>query len=205
MKEHFSRKYAPNTRETVRREAVHEFQKLGLIVRNPNDPSRAVNSPKNRFMSTDPVLHLIRSYGNTSWIRSLERYLSHAPALSNLRPSERDMVLIPVTLPGGKSVKLSAGGQNDLLKKIIEEFCSRFAPGGVVLHLGDAERKQLHLDTAYLERLGLTFDEHGHKGAGVAILLHALPKEGEVPNADLARAVTRQARFTANPSWHTKS
>lgn len=42
-------------------------------------------------------------------------------------------------------------------------------------------------------------------GEGVAVLLHALTKEGKIPNADLTRAVTRQARFEANPRRHTKS
>ncbi len=40
-----------------------------------------------------------------------------------------------------------------LIKAVVEQFCARFAPGGVVLGIGDTENKFLHLDANYLERL----------------------------------------------------
>ena len=43
------------------------------------------------------------------------------------------MVLIPVRLPNGTELKITAGGQNVLVKKIVEDFCPRFTPGGVVI------------------------------------------------------------------------
>lgn len=51
---------------------------------------------------------------------------------------------------------LSPGGQNPLIKEVIEEFCQRFVPGGTVIYIGDAENKFLHLDEEYLEKLGVT-------------------------------------------------
>src|SRR5213593_836193 len=61
----------------------------------------------------------------------------------------------PVKLPSGETVTLSPGGQNPLIKQIIEEFCPRFAPGATVVYIGDAESKFLHLEAAYLEGLGV--------------------------------------------------
>jgi hypothetical protein len=58
-------------------------------------------------------------------------------------------------LPNGESVTLSPGGQNPLIKLVIEEFCSRFAPGATVVYIGDAENKFLHLDAVYLKNLGV--------------------------------------------------
>jgi len=43
---HYAKKYAPNTRETVRRQTVHQFLQATLIVSNPDKPSRPTNSPK---------------------------------------------------------------------------------------------------------------------------------------------------------------
>jgi adenine-specific DNA-methyltransferase len=54
-----------------------------------------------------------------------------------LQPKEREMALLPVKLPSGMKVSLTAGGQNELVKKIIEEFCPRFTPGGIIAYLGD--------------------------------------------------------------------
>ena len=62
------------------------------------------------------------------------------------------------TLPDGRELELTAGGQNDLVKKIVEEFCPRFTPGGVVVYVGDTGDKQRHIEARYLERLGAEMD-----------------------------------------------
>lgn len=43
---HYAKDYKPNTRETVRRQTMHQFVQAGLARYNPDDPSRAVNSPR---------------------------------------------------------------------------------------------------------------------------------------------------------------
>ena len=161
FRDQFGREYAPNTRETVRRFTVHQFVQLGLIVANPDDPLRPVNSPANRYQVAPTLLKLVRSYGSTSWRTSLAAFVATATALARLRPKERDMTLVPVKLPSGRRVSLSAGGQNELVKKIIEEFCPRFTPGGIVVYLGDTGQKQRHVEAGYLDRLGVKIDEHG--------------------------------------------
>lgn len=45
-----------------------------------------------------------------------------------------------------------------LMKAVIERFCPAFAPGGVVLYIGDTENKFVHLETASLAALGVTLD-----------------------------------------------
>src|SRR5260370_37433652 len=39
-------RYAPNTRETIRDEAVKHFVEAGMLIRNPDNPSRPTNSAK---------------------------------------------------------------------------------------------------------------------------------------------------------------
>ena len=51
------------------------------------------------------------------------------------------MQRIPVTLHSGVSFKLSPGGQNVLVKQIIDEFAERFTPSGEVLYIGDTDEK----------------------------------------------------------------
>ena len=46
-------------------------------------------------------------------------------------------------------------GERALIKRIVEEMCPRFVAGGMILYIGDAEDKFLHLDTDYLQRLGV--------------------------------------------------
>ncbi|MGF9648911.1 BsuBI/PstI family type II restriction endonuclease [Pseudarthrobacter oxydans] len=56
---------------------------------------------------------------------------------------------------------LGAGGQNVLLKSMAEEFCSRFTPGGQVLHIGDADQKLGVFQQEDLAALGVEPNLHG--------------------------------------------
>jgi phage-related protein len=40
-------------------------------------------------------------------------------------------------------------------------------------------------------------------GRGLAVLAHAITKEGEVPDADIDRAVRRRKAFASNAAVHT--
>ena len=44
--EHYGKDYAPNTRETFRRQTMHQFCEAGLALCNPDKLDRPVNSPK---------------------------------------------------------------------------------------------------------------------------------------------------------------
>ena len=161
FKKHFRKEYAPNSRETVRRFTVHQFVQMGLVQANPDDPGRPVNSPDNRYRVAPTLLKLAREFGTSSWDQSLKHFLMSGGGVLRLKPRERTMELIPVNLPDGRKLKLTAGGQNELVKKIIEEFCPRFTPGGVLVYVGDTGDKERHIQTDYLEHLGLVLDRHG--------------------------------------------
>lgn len=170
FRDEFGKEYAPNTRETVRRFTVHQFVQMGMVLANPDDRHRPVNSPANRYQIAPALLKLARKFGSPAWPESLAAYVASAGALGRLQPRERDMALVAVRLPSGKKVPLTAGGQNELVKKIIEDFCPRFTPGGIVVYLGDTGQKQRHVEAGYLERLGVEIDEHG-KMPDVVVLL----------------------------------
>lgn len=160
FRDHFGVTYAPNTRETVRRFTIHQFVQMGLVIPNPDNPRRPVNSPNNRYQVETGLLKLIRNYGKDEWGKTLKAYLEGAKKLKRLQAKEREMVLIPIRLPDGSEVKITAGGQNTLIKQIIEEFCPRFTPGGSVVYLGDAGDKFRIYEREFLEKLGNVIDEH---------------------------------------------
>jgi adenine-specific DNA-methyltransferase len=161
FKEHYGVTYAPNTRETVRRQTVHQFVQLGLVIPNPDNYTRPINSPKTRYQIEPTTLKLIRSFGTDLWSKGLQAYIETVETLKQLHPKQREMQLIPVTLPSGEQVTLSPGGQNLLIKDVIEQFCPRFTPSGAVVYLGDAEQKLKGHELEYLQQLGIYIDEHG--------------------------------------------
>lgn len=159
--EHYGKQYAPNTRETVRRPTVHQFLDAALVVANPDDPDRPINSPKTVYQIDPDALEVLRYYGTDQWQPKLRRYLSSVDTLKKRYAQERKMARIPVELAPGKAITLSPGGQNVLVERIIKEFCPLFTPGGKMIYVGDTDEKFAYFDEEALSELGVTFDSHG--------------------------------------------
>lgn len=156
--EAYGNRYAPNTRETIRDDAVKFFVEEGLLLRNPDDPNRPTNSGKTVYQIEPTALSVLRLLGSHEWTSALQKYLASREALKHELARKRDLARVPVTLPDGSQVALSPGGQNPLIQTTIEQFCPAFAPGGTVLYIGDAENKFVHLEAAGLAALGVTLD-----------------------------------------------
>ncbi len=184
----YGKRYKPNTRETVRRQTVHQFLDAGLVVINPDDTSRPTNSPNSVYQIEAGALKLLRSFEGQAWEKGLTAYLSSTTSLRQKYASERQLKRIPLKVSGGKQIALSAGGQNVLVEQIVSEFCERFAPGGRVIYVGDTDNKFAHCDEPALKRLGLALDPHGkmpdvivhHSRKGWLLLIEAVTSHGPV-------------------------
>ena len=151
-------RYAPNTRETIRDDAVKFFVEEGLLLRNPDQPSRPTNSGKTVYQIEPAALALLRAAGTLEWTLALKEYLTSRESLKHEIIRKRALTRVPVTFPNGSQVALSPGGQNPLIKAVIEKFCPAFAPAGIVLYIGDTENKFVHLESDGLSALGVTLD-----------------------------------------------
>lgn len=159
--EHYGKEYAPNTRETVRRQTVHQFVQAALVVPNPDKPTRGTNSPKTVYQIEPSALKLLREFGNPQWKRDLEEYARSRKALRRVYERERAMHRIPVRLIGHREIRLSPGAHNALVKRIIDEFCPLYTPGAQVIYVGDTQEKWVYFDAAALKALGVNVGEHG--------------------------------------------
>lgn len=83
FEQHYGKKYAPNTRETVRRQTVHQFMQAALIVANPDKPSRPTNSPRAVHQIEPSVLKLLRGFGKPGWTGYLKNYLQTVNTLKS--------------------------------------------------------------------------------------------------------------------------
>ncbi len=156
--EAYGKRYAENTRETIRDDAVKYFVEEGLLLRNPDRPDRPTNSGKTVYQIEPTALALLRKVGTLAWSPALKKYLATREVLKHEIARKRELARVPVILPDGSKVAMSPGGQNPLIKAIIEEFCPAFAPGGVVLYIGDTENKFVHLEADGLAALGVSLD-----------------------------------------------
>lgn len=160
MAEMYGKVYKPNTRETVRRFTVHQFIDAGLVIINP-DKYRPPNSPKTVYEIEPSALELLRTYGTDEWEVNLKTYLSSVETLTKRYAQERQMARIPVQIAEGKTITLSPGGQNELVKAIVEEFASLYTPGGKLIYVGDTDEKWAYFDETALGKLGVAVDAHG--------------------------------------------
>jgi hypothetical protein len=159
--EHYEKKYAPNTRETFRRQTMHQFIAAGLVLYNPDKPDRSVNSPKAVYQIEPATLALIRCFGTKQWPAKLAAYLTEHQTLIAQYARERKHNLIPVVIAPDKTIALSPGEHSELIRAIIEDFAPRFAPGSVLVYAGDTGDKWGYFDKALLANLGVEVDAHG--------------------------------------------
>jgi BsuBI/PstI restriction endonuclease domain/BsuBI/PstI restriction endonuclease HTH domain len=155
---HYGVRYAPNTRETIRDEAVKFFVELGLLLRNPDQPDRPTNSGNTVYQIEPHALALLQSYGTATWLMRLAAYTQTRSSIQAELQRTRQSTRVPVSFPDGRTLSLSAGGQNPLIKAVVEHFASIFTPGGTIVYLGDTETKFLHLDANYLAKLGINLN-----------------------------------------------
>lgn len=161
MREHYGKHYKPNTRETVRRQTMHQFVLAGIALYNPDDPARPVNSPATVYRVSPHALALFKTYGRAGWAKRLATYRSDVQSLADRFARERDMERIPVQLADGREIRLSPGEHSALIRDIIHEFAPRFAPGSVLIYAGDTGEKMVNFDRERLAALGVAVDNHG--------------------------------------------
>jgi adenine-specific DNA-methyltransferase len=161
FEEHYGKKYAPNTREKVRRQTVHQFLDAGIVSINPDDPQRPTNSPYAVYQIEPGVLKLLRSYGTPEWEKGLKTYLSSVDTLKKKYAREREMRRIPIRIGRGKTITLSPGGQNVLIERIIADFCQYFVGGGQLVYVGDTDEKWAYFDEPLLRSLDVDIEPHG--------------------------------------------
>lgn len=160
VNDNYGKNYAPNTRETFRRNVLHQFVQARIVDYNPDSPNLPVNSPKAHYAIAKEILEVVKTYKTKKWKTALENFILTVGRLSEVYLKERDLTQIPVNLSNGKILKLSAGKHNEVQAAIIEKFAPRFANGGMLLYLGDTAKKDLYLDKKTLKNLGIPIDQH---------------------------------------------
>jgi hypothetical protein len=182
--------YAENTRESLRKYSVKQLVEAGVLLHNPDDPSRSVNSSKNCYQVDELALALFKQYGTSNWNAALADYLVQKPSLIKSFESHRKMNRLTVKIKKGKKIKISKGTHSDLIKAIIEEFAERFIPGGELVYIGDTGKKFGYFDESLLTSLGVKVDPHGKmpdviiyfKEKNWLILVEAVTSSGPVDN-----------------------
>lgn len=157
----YGREYAPNTRETFRRQTLHQFVEGGLCLYNPDEPNRPVNSPKACYQIAPDLLRVLRTYGSSKWDEQLVEWLKGRVTLTAQYAKARDMEMIPLRIEETTEIRLSPGAHSELIRDVVEEFGPRFVPGAEVIYLGDTGAKEDFFKRERLKELGVVVDRKG--------------------------------------------
>lgn len=147
--------YAENSRETFRKQALHQFRTAALV----EDNGKATNSSNYRYRLTKETFQLLRVRDTIEWEVSLRRFQHYHPSLVETYASKRKMIMMPVKI-NGQDFSFSPGKHNELQKAIIEEFAPRFAPDSECLYVGDTIEKDLVKNVEKLTKLGFEITLH---------------------------------------------
>jgi hypothetical protein len=161
IRDHYKKTYAPNTRETVRRQTMHQFVAAGIVLYNPDRPDRPVNSPAAVYRIEPGALTLLRSFDTRAWHKNLTAYLVERQTLVARYARERKQNLVPVQIAPDQKINLSPGEHSELIRAIIENFAPRFVPGAELIYAGDTGEKWGYFDAVVLAKLGVNVDTHG--------------------------------------------
>jgi len=156
----YQKEYAPNTRETFRRQVLHQLVQARIADYNPDNPKLPVNSPNAHYAITHSALGAIKTFRTRNWNKAVEKFKSEVGELSKRYKKERRQILVSVKLSNGKTIKLSAGKHNEVQAAIIHNFATRFAKEGIIVYMGDTAKKNLYIDEKALRELKIPIDQH---------------------------------------------
>lgn len=159
IRTNYGKDYKPNTRETIRKDTIHQFRDAGIILSNDDNQELPTNSPRYSYKVSSEVLDLVRHFGSTSWADKLVEFLDAHETLIEKYSNKRELTRIPIKVDE-QLLSFSPGDHNILQKAIIEEFASRFAQNSKVLYLGDTENKYIIKDDEKLSSLGISLTDH---------------------------------------------
>ncbi len=161
INESYKKDYKENTRETLRKDTLHQFVESAIAERNQtgNVPT---NSPKYRYCLTAEMLNLIKKYDSThnkEWQTSVDNFILKNGTLREKYRQRRDTDRISTEI-NGLEYSFSSGAHNELQREIIEKFIPTFVPKSEMLYVGDTEKKDLVKKADKLRELGIILTDH---------------------------------------------
>ena len=162
-KKNYRERLSSGSYDDVRRKDLAVLVDAGLVARSAKDAAADINDGTRGYALTHEAVTLLRAFNTVVWEGALSKFRQEQGGIRDRLAKSREMQKVPVTLPGGVSLKLSPGPHNELQKAIIDEFLPRFARGARVLYVGDTENKSLAVDESGLRAIGMPVPKRGDR------------------------------------------
>ena len=160
-KEYYNKIYAPNSRETFRRFSTHQLVQAGIVLYNPDEPNRPVNSPKAVYQISPAALKVIKTFGTSDFESLLSDFIQNQSTLAAQYAHEREMNMVSVKIKKNHMIQISPGKHSELIRDIIEQLAPRFLPNSTLIYVGDTGEKWGYYDQELAGNLLFNVQEHG--------------------------------------------
>ena len=161
IRQNYGKSYAPNSRETIRRQTIHQFVQAGIALHNPDQPDRPVNSPRSVYQIEPSCLAVLQEFDSSEFEKAIREFNDNRETLASKYAMEREMEMVPLSIADEEEVLLSPGIHSELIQAVWHEFGPRFVPGGQLVYAGDTGAKLGYFDEETLGSLGVSIDNHG--------------------------------------------
>lgn len=208
---YFGENISSGSYDDIRRKDLLYLVEAGIVLNSSEFDTQATNNPTRGYALNPLFAKLLRSYGTFQWNDELETYKEQTKLLKEELERKRDLEKIPVKLPSGTELNLSAGEHNVLQKLIIEDFLSRFGMGAEVLYIGDTSDKYLYMNSDVLEEIKFFTLEHEElpdvvaycKDKNLLFLIEAVHSAGPMDEIRVIKLKKQLKTCTAIPIFVT--
>ncbi len=197
--------------DDIRRKDLLLPVQAGVVLNSSSFDLQATNNPTRGYALNPLFAKLLKSYGTCQWKEELEAYKRQVKLLSEELERKRNLEKIPVMLPSGAYLQLSAGEHNVLQKHIVEDFLSRFGMGAEILYIGDTSDKYLYMNQEILEQIRFFTLEHDElpdvvaycKEKNLLFLIEAVHSAGPMSEIRVKKLKKQLANCIAIPIFVT--
>ena len=197
--------------DDIRRKDLLLLVQAHVVLNSSSLDTQATNNPTRGYALNPLFAGLLRDYGTKKWKQSLQHYKQQVELLKEELEHKRNLEKIPVVLPSGVELELSAGEHNLLQKRIVEDFLPRFGMGSEVLYIGDTSNKFLYMNKDVLGQIGFFTLEHEELPDVVAycqernllFLIEAVHSAGPMSEIRVKKLKKQLENCMANPVFVT--
>lgn len=206
INEHYGENASYGSYDDIRRKDLLLLVQSGVVISSSALDEQATNNPMRGYAISPAFSSLLHSFKTASWVSELDKYKAEIRNLQEELAHKRELEKIPVRLPSGVALNLSAGEHNILQKCIVEEFLSRFGMGAQVLYIGDTSDKYLFMDRKQLDTIGFFILEHDElpdvvaysKDKNILFLIEAVHSAGTMSETRVSKLKMKLDRCTAD-------
>lgn len=208
---HYCEDISSGSYDDIRRKDLLYPVQAGIVLNSSAFDAQATNNPTRGYALNPWFAKLLKSYDTLQWKTELGIYKEQVKLLKEELERKRDLEKIPVKLPSGTDLLLSAGEHNVLQKHIVEDFLSRFGMGAEVLYIGDTSNKYLYKNEEVLDQIGFFTLEHEElpdvvaycKKKNLLFLIEAVHSAGPMDEIRVMKLKKQMGNCTATPIFVT--